>query len=81
MMYGVTSPDGILVGVRTTLDEAKALVFQHLLASKSEGIEGYVDPLLSFVDSDHLTRDEHAELKRLNDDIFAKYKIEVLSKK
>jgi len=80
-MYAVTSPDGVLIGVRPTKEEANALVFEHLLASRSEGIEGYIDPLFSFVDHSHLTSEELAELERLKSKVVANYTIEVLSGK
>lgn len=79
-MYGVTSPDGILVAVTATEAEANDAVINHVLKVKGEGVEGYIDPLLSFVDPVHLISEQERELKRIRAGAaeYYGYKIEAL---
>jgi len=78
----VTNPDGVLVAVVATHDEAKDVIFDDVLKQAGEnGVPGQIDPLFSFIPPELLTSEQAAELQRAKDGIAEYYgcKIERLT--
>lgn len=80
-MLAVTTPDGILVAVVATHDEAGEVILSDVLKRTADGALGRLDPLFSFVPVGDLTVEQAAELQRLKDGAaeFYGYKVERLT--